>query len=176
MPSDAPSPESIRTWLTGIEDQLSAVHAQLQPLLVEQRRLESQQRLLVSLLKELDGGGATLKMEEAIADNVMNASKSLGGTGRYVIERAVEILREAGQPLHINDLHAKFIERGYQVPGAGTPANLTAHIRRSEAIASPKRGVYGLVDQVGVQATRRRRAKRRPTRRKRAGGATNPKR
>src|SRR5438128_449970 len=100
MPSEAPSQEAIRNWLAGVQEQLAAVHAQLAPLLVEQRRLEAQQRLLGDLLNELDRSG-TVKAAAPLADNSINGSNSLGATGRYVIDRAIEILNEAGQALHI---------------------------------------------------------------------------
>ena len=82
---------------------------------------------------------------------------------RYVIEQAVEILRGEGHPLHINEIHARFLERGSTVPGAGKPVNLTVHLSGAEEIASPSRGVYGLVEQVGAiprQTSRRRKSAR----------------
>ncbi|MGH9787023.1 MAG: hypothetical protein ACRD88_22865 [Terriglobia bacterium] len=168
MTTEAPSPESVRRWVAGVEEQLSAVQAELAPLVAEQRRLEAQHRLLIDLLRELQPT-EEIKAGPATSDTSIGGSNSLGATGRYVIERTIEILHEAGQALHINDLYARFLERGYQVPGAGTPANLTAHIRRSEVIVSPKRGLYGLVEHVGpVQTANRKRARRRPMKRKRA--------
>jgi hypothetical protein len=87
-----------------------------------------------------------------------------------VIDRAAEILRAEGRPLHINDLHARFLERGFTVPGAGKPVNLIVHLRSAEEIASPMRGVYGLVEQVGAVPRQAARTKRRRSARSRARG------
>lgn len=99
----------------------------------------------------------------------MEATSTNGGgqTREYVVSRALEILRDEG-PMHINDLHARFIDRGYDVPGAGAPVNLTVHIRRSNAIWSPSRGVYAIRDVEAPPpkpAVKRKPPKRRPRRR-----------
>jgi hypothetical protein len=67
--------------------------------------------------------------------------------------------------MHINDLHARFVERGLSVPGAGKPVNLTVHLRAAEEIASPTRGVYALVEQVGAVEPAKK-AKKRSARRR----------
>jgi hypothetical protein len=144
----------VRTWVSEVDNELAALAAKLEPLLADQRQLEERRMLLQSLARSF----------EATGPNGAGAQqRAAGSVARYVVDRATEILRDEGRPLHINDLHARFVERGFTVPGAGKPVNLIVHLRGAEEIASPMRGVYGLVEQVGAvpqQAARRKRRKR----------------
>jgi hypothetical protein len=145
----------VRAWLSEVEAELGAVANKLEPLLAEQRQLDERRSLLQSLLRSFEATGP---------NGTGAAARTAGSVARYVIDRAAEILRDEGRPLHINDLHAQFIERGFTVPGAGKPVNLIVHLRGAEEIASPMRGIYGLTEQVGAvapQAPRRRRKRAR---------------
>jgi hypothetical protein len=156
----------VRVWLSAVEADLRMLGEKLEPLLDEQRRLEERQALLQGLLRSF----------EQAASNGSSASRSPKGTGsvaRYVIDRAVEILGDEGRPLHINDLHSKFVERGFTVPGAGKPVNLIVHLRNTDEIVSPMRGIYGLADQVEVVAQKPRRTKRRKIARARRASGRN---
>ncbi len=147
----------VRAWLSEVESELGAMADKLEPLLGEQRRLEERRMLLQSLLRSFEATGP---------NGAGTAARAAGSVARYVVDRAAEILRDEGQPLHINDLHAQFLERGFSVPGAGKPVNLIVHLRGAEEIASPMRGVYGLTEQVGAVS----RQAAPPRRRKRARG------
>jgi hypothetical protein len=153
----------VRTWLLAIETDLRKVAERLEPLLAEQRQLEERKALLQGLLRSFDQVNPNGAVPTAPA-------RTTGSIARYVIDRAVEILRDEGRPLHINDLHAQFVERGFTVPGAGKPVNLIVHLRNSEEIASPMRGVYGLVEQVGAVPRQAGRTTRRKSARERARG------
>jgi hypothetical protein len=155
----SPTTEEVRAWLAAVQAELRAIEERMQPLVDEQRRLEAREALLRDLLKSFDAPSS---------GNGRSDAKPTGGSvGDYVVARAVEILREAEEPLHINDLHARFLARGYTVPGAGTPANLIVHLRKAPEIASPQRGIYGLTETIGT--VKRRRTKKRTTRRPRKG-------
>lgn len=134
----------------------------MQPLFDEQRRLEEREMLLRDLLRSFESPSAA----NGTGDSPSIPATS-GSVREYVVEHAVAILREAEEPLHINDLHARFLASGYTVPGAGAPANLIVHIRKAPEIASPKRGVYGLTANIGPVPQRKKR--RTTTRRRRKG-------
>jgi hypothetical protein len=57
---------------------------------------------------------------------------------------ARQIIEDAGKPLHINEIHRQFLERGYAIPGEGTPFNILAHIVRDKTLARVARGTYAL--------------------------------
>jgi hypothetical protein len=151
----------VRGWLATVEVDLQAVDQKLKPLLEEQRQLEQREELLRHLLASFDQ--APTDRPGAGATETRN-----GSIGEYVIGRAAVILREEGAPLHINDLYARFVERGYKVPGKGRPVNLTVHLRSTDRIVSPQRGIYGLPEQVDDAPPRRSAKKRkRPSARRR---------
>ncbi len=160
-------PGQVRAWLSEVESDLREVAERLEPLVAEQRQLEERRLLLQSLLRSFE-------VTSPNSDVPGKPARTTGSVGRYVVDRAVEILREEGRPMHINDLHARFVERGFTIPGAGKPVNLIVHLRGAEKIASPMRGIYGLADQVEPAPQTPRRTNRRKTaRRGRAGARKN---
>jgi hypothetical protein len=155
-------PAEVRAWLAAVQDGLRQIEQQLAPILEEQRRLEEREALLRSLLASFEP--PALNEQGVLLDE---RGKRDGSVREYVVARAADILRDEGGPLHINDLYARFIERGYTIPGKGEPVNLIVHLQKSDEIASPQRGIYGLTEQVGAVKPRRR--KRRTSRRTRKG-------
>jgi hypothetical protein len=151
--------DEVRAWLQAVHSDLAELEAKMQPLLAEQARLEDREALLHNLLQSFEG-------ENSADDSA--PPQSFGAVGEYVVSHAAEILRATGAPMHINDLHAAFKERGLRIPGAGAPANLIVHLRKAPEIASPQRGIYGLTEVIGPTKTRTR-PTRRTTRRRRKG-------
>jgi hypothetical protein len=152
----------VSAWLDATQADLRRVDAEMQPLLEEHGRLEGRVTLLRDLLRSFDTP-IGLEAPRRSGDSG-SLPRPAGAIGEYVVARAVEILADEGKPLHINELHRQFIERGFDVPGAGKPANLIVHLRKTDAIGSPQRGIYGLATQVGPLQPRRR--KKRTARRR----------
>jgi hypothetical protein len=157
----------VEAWLLAVRSDLDQLDGKLKPLVEEQQRLQAREALLIDLLSSFGPPAATAPSAGTVP---IRSSSRNGSTGSYVVEKTMEILRDEGQPLHINDIHTKFLERGFAVPGAGKAANLIVHLRKSERIASPRRGIYGLVEQVGSSSKppigKKRTAKRRRRTRK----------
>jgi hypothetical protein len=158
----APEKHEIEEWLVGVRSELERIEVALSPLLHEQARLREREQLLLRLsqsFETIQGPADTRAGEPREPDADLPIRE-------YVQRRVAEILRDAGEaPMHINDLHAKFLQRGFRVPGAGRPANLTAHLGRSETIISPRRGFYALATgatRTANPTTKRRRRRRRP--------------
>jgi HB1/ASXL restriction endonuclease-like protein with HTH domain len=96
------------------------------------------------------------------------ASHDSKATPFGVREAAAKILLECGKPLHISEIHRAFLDRGYAIPGKGTPFNILAHMVNDKNFARTSRGTYALRDavapeQIMPKAAPRRR-KRRPHR------------
>lgn len=144
MPSSSPlSPEQIEAWLEELDAELARVQCQIEPLVAEQARLHERQMLLKGLLASFDDDSGRI---EAVVARVAGET-----TRERVHRQAVEVFRQLGRALHTNDLHAEFVRRGFEIPGAGKPNNITVHLSGWSDIASPERGVYGLVEHVGEQ-------------------------
>lgn len=147
--SRSPSLAEVEAWLASANSEIAQVNSDIAPLVERRTRLESQVALLEKLRQTFVGASqmAEIPPEASISqrrEQPACPSSPRGTVGAYVVERARLILQEHGEPMHINDLYAVFLKRGYTVPGAGTAANLTAHLTRSDAIRSPKRGIYCL--------------------------------
>lgn len=138
-----PRREEAAAWLSAVREDLERVAAAIEPLLVEQTRLRSQEALLLRLVQSFDSSES---VEGGQVATVTVAAPPVQGSVRdHVCANVAEILREhGGGPMHINDIHAKFLASGIHVPGAGRPANLTAHLSRCSDIVSPNRGFYQL--------------------------------
>ncbi len=137
-----PRAEQIRSWIAGVEVEIREVDAAVAPLVERQAALTERLGLLKRLLTSL----STVDPPRAPSEVAVNGTAQVIRTGGSVRERvqshALEILREAGKPLHINDLHAEFIKRGFEVPGAGKPNNITVHLSEAAGMVSPARGYY----------------------------------
>jgi hypothetical protein len=167
MDAQGPTRNDVVRWLEAVSHDIDALHERLNPLLEEQRRLDARQVLLKELLSSFDAPA-----QPSADDGARGWAVTLqpaGSIGDFVRDRASEILREAGRPMHINDIHGEFQRRGLHIPGAGRPVNLTVHLRQGDAgIVSPERGMYALEEYAGsipVQrksTKRRKRARRRP--------------
>jgi hypothetical protein len=68
-----------------------------------------------------------------------------------VVEEVGSILRDRGAPMRIQDIHAEFLRRKFQLPGSGTPANIAAHLVDRKVFSRPRRGVFALAEWNGEQ-------------------------
>lgn len=113
----------------------------VQPLLLEQQRLNDRRAIVKELL-------SSFGEEMASADRAGQPAHSPMGGRETVRERVhrevVEVFTSLGRPLHINDLHQEMIRRGHVVPGQGKPANISVHLSGWPDVVSPERGIYGL--------------------------------
>jgi hypothetical protein len=149
----------VAAWIAGVRSDLGRVDAALAPLVEEQARLRSREALLMKLLHSFDG---VVEATTATPGEEPREVVPEGSMREYVREHALAILHDrGGAPMHINDLHAQFVARGYRVPGAGRPANLTAHLGRCEGIVSPSRGFYAVGETPAKPPQRKRRRRRR---------------
>lgn len=142
-----PTPSQLELWLEQVDRALVVVQARLEPVLAEQARLQERRLLLKELL-------ASFGDDRTGAEDRPTRASALESTRDRIHRQAVEILSQAGRAMHVNDLHAEFLRRGYDVPGAGRPNNITVHLSAWPDVASPQRGLYGLVEHVGEQPKR----------------------
>ena len=81
-------------------------------------------------------------------DIQVSGSAEVRATPAGVREAARVILTDAARPLHINDIHRQFIDRGYAIPGGGTPFNILVHLVKSSGFVRVARGTYALTGTV----------------------------
>jgi len=163
--SSDPDVAGLSAWQTGLARQADELRAEI---LNKQNQLtQVEERLtLVSKLIEVEtrtqvgsptnGGGAPTVLP--VPSTVQPPSATLG------LEEAVEeILRDAGAPLHISDIHKALVARGAAIPGRGDDANIIVRLRRFEdRFTRTARGTYGLAEW-GIPAVKSATRKRRRT-------------
>jgi|SRR5579875_458256 len=135
------NPERIREWIAALDKRDVELQQQIEPLAREQASNRERRRLLGELLSSY--GSVEMPAEPR---SVSEGAESVGGRIRRQVR---EVLAESGNAMHINDIHAAFLRLGYEIPGQGRPANITAHLGGDEEIVSPQRGYYGLRSVVG---------------------------
>jgi len=159
-----PGRPEVEAWLTSLRSEQERLQAQIEPLLVEQGRLREREILLVKLLQSFDGPPRYAPASEMPVNEppeALSRPPLQGSVLDYVRANVIQILQAADGPMHINDIHRRFVASGLQVPGAGRPANLTAHLSRCEGIVSPRRGFYALATNGPLERATRRRGRSR---------------
>src|ERR1700737_2604762 len=129
----------VRRWISQVEAEARELDEQLAPMLERQKALEERlgilKRLLTSMASDIAPIGA-----EVVTNGHGLDSERLASVRDRVIRDATEILDDAKGPMHINDIHSQFVKRGYEIPGAGKPVNITVHLSSAESVVSPNRG------------------------------------
>jgi len=159
--SDSPlDRETISTWVEKLQDDLRAAQEKVERAEANRLRIHQMLQNLLRLLELEDTAdrpraprspGTTAKRVMASVEAHPAAAQS-ATLHNYVVDRVRALFEDADGPLHINDIHAAFREHGWMIPGAGKPANITAHIRRSDQIEpGEERGLWRLAK----SATRR---------------------
>lgn len=131
---------TIRSWLAHEEAQLADLERRIASLAGEERLIRERVVHLRELLAAYDADFETRTTEHAPVSN--NASRE---SIRDRIRRQVmELLTDEPEPMHILDIWKQFHVRGWEVPGAGNAANITAHLTAVPDFFSPRRGYYRL--------------------------------
>jgi hypothetical protein len=83
-----------------------------------------------------------------------------------VREMARRVIAEAGHPIHITEIHRQFVDKGYPIPGGGTPFNILAHIVNDKTFVRIARGTYALTGTVPEEQVLPRAPRKRGTKKK----------
>lgn len=129
--------ETIRSWIAQAEADLAKLTAEADQL---QRRV-AHARIQLELMFELL---ATVTNEPIKRDPDSPGSEV--SVRERVAQAVVQILREHGQPMRVQDIHSEFLHRELPLPGSGTPANIAAHLVDRGLFTRPGRGIFGLVE------------------------------
>src|SRR5580704_6165821 len=141
MPTSIMSEAAIRAALDDVRLRVSEA---------ERRRTEldriiangkEEERLLIRLQALRSG---ELGMDAEAPSRSDPVAPRAAGAGSLTVGAVVGELTNAARPLHVSELMRLLGERGIPIPGAGTQANLIAHLRRDNRIVRPSRGMYAL--------------------------------
>lgn len=129
--NDIPTMDSLRNWRSQLIEEIGRIKVELSDLQVRLHESNERLELIDKLL--------------AIENPEMKETSNLPITTDSLIDECEEILREAGKPMHIRELHLGLLNKGIPIPGKGSQANVIARIQRSDGrIIRTGRGMYGL--------------------------------
>lgn len=139
-----PTATEVRQWIAELEREAESLQAKLDPLLKNQAAFEERLGIMRRLLASVTSQGAATNGSGGVNGSSGHDGDRSASVRDRVVNDAIVVLRDAGVPMHINEVHAEFIRRGFEVPGAGKPANITVHLSGESTIVSPSRGYYAL--------------------------------
>jgi hypothetical protein len=126
--------EELRRWR--VETAADLERAQLELAVVQKRIADLRERLnLIDrlLAVEAGGNGDGVRVSLADPDDLLAACE--------------RIVRAAGRPLRIRELHAALVKEGVPLPGRGTEANVIVRLQRSNGrFIRTAHGTYAPVD------------------------------
>jgi hypothetical protein len=149
----------LRRWKAEAVAELEAAQAGLAAAQQQSEACRERLRLLDRLLAVESGPEAAGSSQES---SMQTAQEPTSPTDDllYACEKVV---RNAGRPLHIKELHAALLNEGIPIPGRGTEANLLVRLHRSNGrFVRTGRGTFAPVS-MGAQEVR-------PTQRRRLSG------
>lgn len=161
-PDSGPALEAL---VAAARAELEELDARIAPLLSERSLLQDRVTALEHVLSLYTNGAAPRPVPNVTRGEIPGSAGSTqpktGSIRETVRDQVRAILADAdGAPMHIIDIHSAFETRGWKVPGAGSPANITAHLSNCPDIHSPKRGFWTLGADPDPRPKRRKRAKK----------------
>jgi multidrug efflux pump subunit AcrA (membrane-fusion protein) len=132
---DAVQIEELRAQL---QSRLAQIEGQIQPLQAEAAKLRTQLDLVTKLLHVTKADGTILEPSQPVSTSASVAP------GKAVADNVAEILVNAGQPLHVSEIHARYLRTGQPIPGKGTEANLLVYMVRDRRFTRVAKGTYAL--------------------------------
>jgi len=133
--------DELRSWRDALESEADALKQRRADLDVDIQKISKKLELVSQMLLIESGAPAQLNTQSA----VLSDHKA---TPANVRESARLVLASSARPLHINEIHQAFIERGFAIPGAGTPFNILVHLVKSSGFVRVARGTYALAGAV----------------------------
>jgi hypothetical protein len=149
--------DELQRWERSLVDEVEALRKRRADLDAEIQQRSKKLELVRQMVTLEAGASAAVAIQ---ASGGMEARATPDG----VRDAAAIILTDAAQPLHINDIHRQFLDRGFSIPGGGTPFNILVHLVKSPRFVRVARGTYalaGTVPDAQVLPTQPRRPKRR---------------
>lgn len=139
----------LRRWKAEATAELEAAQAALAA--AQQRAEASRERLrLLDRLLAVESGSEAASSQE----NAMQTAQERTAPVDDLLDSCEKVIRNAGKPLHIRELHAALLNEGIPIPGRGTEANLLVRLHRSNGrFVRTGRGTFAPVS-MGAQEVR----------------------
>src|SRR5436309_2645638 len=124
---------TIRAWVAKAEAEVRELTAEAERAQRRAAQARTQLGLLYELLASVTG--------EPVGQ-VPEAAAAVQSVRERVVSSVVDILRDHGGPMRVQDIHSEFLRRELPLPGKGTPANIGAHLVDRKVFTRPRRGYF----------------------------------
>lgn len=161
--SGHPNLDGLLSWQAALTRQAENLHIEIHDKQSDLAQVEERLALVTRLIgveTRAERGASGSKGENPAPEPSSSDLPTRPNTSD--LEHAVaEILRAAGEPLHISNIRGALIARGVPIPGRGDEANIIVRLRRfDDRFTRTARGTYGLAEW-GIPALERKTRKRR---------------
>ena|ERR1039457_6683402 len=130
-------------WVAELKAELDVLLKQRSDLETKIRHLSKKMELVRQMHALEQGPG-----NDESAPSPMQKNADGRATPQSVKETVKKILSESAKPIHISEIHRRFIEAGHPIPGSGTPFNILAHLVNDKGFVRVARGTYALAGSV----------------------------
>jgi len=137
-----------------LSSRLAEVEEQLRPLQAEAGKIRTQLDLIAKLIR--------VSSTDAIEKNAnREEGTDESSAGESPTDTIAQILSISDGPLHISEIHNRYLATGKMVPGKGTESNLIAYMVRDPRFRRVAKGTYALADGNQPPPMRKRQRRRR---------------
>jgi len=160
-----PSIDDLSSWQTAMSRQAEELRADIKAKQADLAQLDERLSLVTKLIEaeaRARGSTPTAKGGLSVPLEPTDSDVSWKLPAEADLEDAVEeLLRAAGEPLHISRIREELAAQGVSIPGRGDDANIIVRLRRyGDRFTRTARGTYGLAEW-GLPALRTKAGKRR---------------
>jgi hypothetical protein len=148
--------EELRRWRAEAVAELEAAQASLAAAQQQAEACRERLRLLDRLLV-VEGGSEEVALSQ---DSLTQIAPGPTQPTDALLDACESVVRKAGRPLHIKELHAALLNEGIPIPGRGTEANLLVRLHRSNGrFVRTGRGIFAPASMgvLEIKPTQRRR-------------------
>ena len=138
--------EELTAWYGTLVQQAEDLRDEISAREDELNHVEERLVLVTKLLEIETRNESDPTVQEKVEDVVVAQDDTKAGTNAVGVEEAVEeVLRAAGEPMHISAIRDALLNRRIRIPGRGDDANIIVRLRRREdRFTRTARGTYAL--------------------------------
>jgi hypothetical protein len=161
-----PDLSSLSTWQAALARQAEELRGEIRTKQTDLAQVEERLTLVTKLIEmetRAQAGAPAPNSEGAPTGLPMPITVPVHKVTSDLEDAVEEILRAAGEPLHISNIRETLVAQGVSIPGRGDDANIIVRLRRFEdRFTRTARGTYGLAEW-GIPALRSKTRKKRRT-------------
>lgn len=153
--------KDLRTWQDALKRQAQNLRVEIRGKQSELSQVE-ERLTLVTKLVEIEQRPQEKSGDAALATTSTGQNAGVQPSTLDLEDAVQEILRSAGEPLHISTIRERLIAGGVPIPGRGDEANVIVRLRRlKDRFTRTARGTYSLTEWGLPELTSKSRKRRR---------------